>query len=95
MRRLRLNQSVSEEEDAMKIRYIYWQEEDLGLGYREEYPDSWTQGETRGEGILPRNWQAGISPLSARLPNWKGHEKPSPGRSGSPRIAAGEKKGPF
>jgi predicted RNase H-like HicB family nuclease len=28
------------------IKYIYWQEEDMWLGYLEEYPDYWTQGET-------------------------------------------------
>jgi hypothetical protein len=27
-------------------KYIYWQEEDAWLGYLEEYPDYWTQGET-------------------------------------------------
>lgn len=30
----------------MKVRYIYWQDEDMWLGYLEEYPDYWTQGET-------------------------------------------------
>jgi predicted RNase H-like HicB family nuclease len=28
------------------MKYIYWQEEDMWLGYLEEYPDYWTQGET-------------------------------------------------
>ena len=28
------------------IRYIYWQDEDMWLGYLEEYPDYWAQGET-------------------------------------------------
>ena len=27
-------------------KYIYWQEEDAWLGYLEEYPDYWTQGQT-------------------------------------------------
>jgi len=27
-------------------RYIYWQDEEMWLGYLEEYPDYWTQGET-------------------------------------------------
>lgn len=27
------------------IKYIYWQEEDAWLGYLQEYPDYWTQGE--------------------------------------------------
>ncbi len=26
--------------------YIYWQEENAWLGYLEEFPDYWTQGET-------------------------------------------------
>lgn len=28
------------------IKYIYWQDEDMWLGYLEEYPDYWTQGKT-------------------------------------------------
>ena len=28
------------------IRYVYWQESDMWLGYLEEYPDYQTQGET-------------------------------------------------
>jgi len=31
------------------IKYIYWQDEDMWLGYLEEYPDYWTQGETMEE----------------------------------------------
>ncbi|MBI3895720.1 MAG: type II toxin-antitoxin system HicB family antitoxin [Acidobacteria bacterium] len=30
----------------MTIRYIYWQEDDMLLGYLEEFPDYWTQGES-------------------------------------------------
>ena len=30
----------------MKIRYLYWQEENMLLGYLEEFPDYWTQGES-------------------------------------------------
>jgi hypothetical protein len=26
------------------IRFIYWQEDDVWLGYLDEYPDYWTQG---------------------------------------------------
>lgn len=29
-----------------KIKYVHWQEDDSWLGYLEEYPDYWTQGET-------------------------------------------------
>lgn len=28
------------------VRYVHWQEDDAWLGYLEEYPDYWTQGET-------------------------------------------------
>jgi len=28
------------------VKYIHWQEGDSWLGYLEEYPDYWTQGET-------------------------------------------------
>jgi len=31
------------------IRYIYWQHDDMWLGYLEEFPDYWTQGETLEE----------------------------------------------
>ncbi len=32
------------------IKYTYWQDEEMWLGYLEEYPaDYWTQGETREE----------------------------------------------
>jgi predicted RNase H-like HicB family nuclease len=30
----------------MKVRYVYWQADDLWLGYLEEFPDYWTQGES-------------------------------------------------
>lgn len=30
-------------------KYIYWQDDDMWLGYLEEYPDYWTQGETISE----------------------------------------------
>lgn len=28
------------------VKYVYWQEDGVWLGYLEEYPDCWTQGET-------------------------------------------------
>lgn len=31
---------------SMKKKYIYWQDDDTWLGYLEDYPDYWTQGET-------------------------------------------------
>jgi predicted RNase H-like HicB family nuclease len=33
----------------IKEKFIYWQEDSLWLGYLEEYPDYWTQGETLEE----------------------------------------------
>jgi predicted RNase H-like HicB family nuclease len=34
----------------MEVRkYIYWQDDDMWLGYLEEYPDYMTQGETLEE----------------------------------------------
>lgn len=30
-------------------KYVYWQEEDMWLGYLQEYPDYWTQGQSREE----------------------------------------------
>lgn len=33
----------------MQQKYVYWQDEDMWLGYLEEYPDYWTQGETEAE----------------------------------------------
>lgn len=31
------------------IRYVYWQDNDMWLGYLEDYPDYRTQGESLGE----------------------------------------------
>ena len=28
------------------MKYTYWQDEEMWLGYLEEFPDYWTQGET-------------------------------------------------
>ena len=33
----------------MKKKYVYWQDDGMWLGYLEEYPDYWTQGETEAE----------------------------------------------
>lgn len=30
-------------------KYVYWQDEDMWLGFLAEYPDYWTQGKTREE----------------------------------------------
>lgn len=31
------------------VKYVYWQDEGMWLGYLQEYPDYWTQGETAKE----------------------------------------------
>lgn len=33
----------------MKQRYVYWQDDGKWLGYLEEYPDYWTQGDTEAD----------------------------------------------
>lgn len=32
-----------------RVRYVYWQQEGMWLGYLEEFPDYWTQGKTLEE----------------------------------------------
>jgi len=36
-------------ETIKKKKYIYWQDEDMFIGYLEEYPDYWTQGNSLKE----------------------------------------------
>ena len=33
----------------IKQKYVYWKDEDTWLGYLEEFPDYWTQGESEDE----------------------------------------------
>jgi predicted RNase H-like HicB family nuclease len=33
----------------MKRKYVYWQDAEMWLGYLDDYPDYWTQGETETE----------------------------------------------
>jgi predicted RNase H-like HicB family nuclease len=35
-----------EENKMEKKKYVYWQDDDMWLGYLDEYPDYMTQGET-------------------------------------------------
>ena len=36
--------------ETMKtMQYVYWQHDDMWLGYLQEFPDYWTQGETLDE----------------------------------------------
>lgn len=32
-----------------KEKYVYWKDDDMWLGYLEEFPDYWTQGTTEEE----------------------------------------------
>jgi predicted RNase H-like HicB family nuclease len=51
-----------------KTRYIHWQQDDVWLGYLEEYPDYQTQGETLAE--LKENLADIYRELtSGRIPN--------------------------
>jgi len=34
---------------AKRVKYVYWQQGEVWLGYLEEFPDYWTQGETLEE----------------------------------------------
>ena len=42
----RFNARHGQEGTNMEPRNIYWQDEDMWLGYLKEYPDYMTQGET-------------------------------------------------
>lgn len=33
----------------MKKKYAYWQDDNMWLGYLEDYPDYWTQSETEAD----------------------------------------------
>ena len=33
----------------IKQKYVYWKDDDTWLGYLEQFPDYWTQGETEDE----------------------------------------------
>ena len=33
----------------VRKKYFYWKDDDMWLGYLEEFPDYWTQGETADE----------------------------------------------
>lgn len=50
------------------IKYVYWQDEHIWLGYLEDYPDYWTQGETLEE--LEQNLRDIYNELSSgRIPS--------------------------
>ncbi|MBI2305349.1 MAG: type II toxin-antitoxin system HicB family antitoxin [Chloroflexi bacterium] len=36
----------NEEHSDASARFVYWQEDDAWIGYLEDYPDYWTQGDT-------------------------------------------------
>jgi hypothetical protein len=45
----RLPAQLKEVAAMSTMKYTYWQDEEMWLGYLEEFPDYWTQGETRQE----------------------------------------------
>jgi predicted RNase H-like HicB family nuclease len=52
--------------------YVYWQHEDTRIGYLQEFPDYWTQGESRDELLenLKDLWQdltSGAIPEARRV----------------------------
>lgn len=56
----------------MTQKYVYWQDNDMWLGYLEEYPDYWTQGETEEElkeNLLDlyKNLSSGVIPHVRRV----------------------------
>ena len=64
-----------------KKKYVYWQVEDMWLGYLDEYPDYMSQGKTLDE--LKENlrdifgtWGAGRSLQFVEWQSWKWHETP-------------------
>ena len=46
------------------LRYTYWQDEEMWLGYLEDYPDYWTQGVSKQE--LEENLKDLFQELSKR-----------------------------
>jgi predicted RNase H-like HicB family nuclease len=40
----RYNALKGEVPGSMTVRFVYWKDEDMWLGYLEEFPDYWTQG---------------------------------------------------
>jgi predicted RNase H-like HicB family nuclease len=49
------------------VKYVYWQEEDAWLGYLQDYPDYWTQGETL-EDLLEHLKDLYLDVTSGQLP---------------------------
>ena len=59
----------------VKQKYVYWKDEDMWLGYLEDYPDYWTQAETEEE--LKENFidvykdsTSGSIPNVRQAPRW-------------------------
>lgn len=56
----------------MSIRYVYWQEDDMWLGYLEAFPDYWTQGVSLDDlqehlKDLHKDLTSGVIPNARRL----------------------------
>ena len=54
-------------------KYVYWQDEQMWLGYLEEYPDYWTQAETENE--LKEN----LTEYLQRINEWDNSQCPKSG----------------
>ena len=66
------------------VRYVYWQDENMWLGYMEEFPDYMTQGQTLEElrenlrdihddltgGKIPGVRHVAGPRIAGNLPNW-------------------------
>ncbi len=63
------------------IKYVYWQEDDAWLGYLQDYPDYWTQGETLADLLdhladLNRDLNDGYVPGACGATPWTGRACP-------------------
>ena len=41
------NGEAAQQDDMKKtVKFVYWQDDDTWIGYLQDYPDYWTQGDT-------------------------------------------------
>jgi len=50
------------------LKYVYWQEDEGWLGYLEEFPDYWTQGETHAD-LIEHLKDLYLDMASGQIPN--------------------------
>ena len=68
-----------------KKRYIYWKDNDMWLGYLDEYPDYMTKGQTIEELQLRERYRAGVTWV--RLANGRFQGAGDPRRGGAAALA--------